>query len=137
MQKKVFLNCVPLLFHLLCTLLWLFEGKFLMMGMTSSFEIIASVIIIPIYLVAINVGYIKLKINEIIVSYLYMTLVSLIGSAMTFFNWWISGGRIGMIDPLTKTIMKLQAEWSFYFLTFLWIIVNVIRLIIFKRKKEA
>lgn len=137
------LNLVPIFFHLICLPLWYIKGSWIgANGNLSLFEYIINLIIVPIYLVILNANLFDFKLKNVIVHYIHMAIITIAGAYMHFFNWWISdvwidGKRLGMIDSMTIELTKANAYISFYLLTFLWIIVNVIRLIIFKRKKEA
>ena len=123
--------------------LWYIKGDWIgANGNLSLFEYIVNLIMVPIYLVILNAKIFVLQLKNVVIPYVYMAIVTVVGACMQFFNWWISGvwiagKRVVPVDSMTIEFTKANAYISFYFLTFLWLIVNVVRFIITKRKKEV
>lgn len=129
-MKRCYLNLLPPAFHLFCLI-----GHIIFHGNISMYlmliERIANIVIFPIYLVVINICYIKNGILNHLLVYMKLIFVIIFGEIIILFNWWFPQAmRVPvkvMLDSDTKLIVELSTELGLIILTLSWIIANIIR----------
>ncbi len=139
-MKKIFFNLIPIFLQIACLPLWYIKGDWIGSdGYLSLFEFAFNMLIIPIYLVLVNVRLFEFKWKNILIPCVYMPVIAAAGAYIHFFNWWISGVwidgvRVGAVDSITVALVNLDAIWSVCFVIGLWIFVNIVRYIKFRRQ---
>ena len=140
-MKKVLLNCIPIILHLMFIPLWMDYNWLVTNGWWSLSEALFNILIVPIYLVIVNSRRYKVSLKNIIISNAYMVAIAFACPCLKFLKWWFAGGKItyeihGSIDNMTIELIHCEMYIACIFVVFLWNTVNTIFFIKEKRNKE-
>ena len=141
-MKKMILNIIPIIFQLLFFPLWYLDCNwFGADGIWSLIEFAVNMLIVPVYLVAVNSIQFKINLKSILINIIYMILISIASTGLHFLKWWLSGAwigttRIGGIDSITIALTQFEMLFSVVFISVLWLLVNGIRFLIIEKRKN-
>ena len=141
-MKKMILNIIPIIFHLLFFPLWYLDCNwFGTDGIWSLIEFAVNMLIVPVYLVAVNSIQFKINLKSILINIIYMILISIASTGLHFLKWWLSAAwigttRIGGIDSITIVLTQFEMLFSVVFISVLWLLVNGIRFLIIEKRKN-
>ena len=128
MRRKVILNIVPIVFHMVCFMLCVLGKPNIRMNV-SFVEGIINTIAIPIYLVVINCAG-ERNVRGNIIKFFMMVIILLTGIGILFLGWWL---RLAIFDPMpviidadTILIIELYIWYGMINLTVSWIIANIV-----------
>ena len=95
---------IPIVIHLLFFPLWMIETN----GNISLIEILVGTIAIPVYLIILSGRVLKNYNIGFFLILLIMLVVTLVGIAISYFNWGIVTGNL--LTPDSETIIITQGE---------------------------
>lgn len=125
----ILLNFIPVGIHILMFPMWYLENKyqFWSTGTISFYEIILNTLILPIFLLVINIIYVNKEKCNFWFSALIMLFVVLISAGIHYLNWGITSQKIFDPDAMTVgIILWLEVIIPLIIITTAWIVFGII-----------
>ena len=140
MEKSIFrllgLNFIPIfMLHLLFLALWITVRSTRIGTDVPILEMITDLFIVPVYLIVINYRYNKKKKSYFFVlNFFIMIISSILGNAMSYFNWGVTTGLLKNPDAETLLIVNTIVTLNIITVFIACLIIQLIFLA--KRKTE-